>query len=62
MGATDLKHPFTVQVDLGRGAMVELDMEPVGLVGFRERQRASSASIRHRCPLREIRFVNRTSG
>ena len=39
MAATDLKHPFTAQVDLGRGAMVELNMEPVGLVGFRERQR-----------------------
>jgi hypothetical protein len=38
VAATDLEYPFAGEVRLGRRAVVELDAEPVGLVGRRQWQ------------------------
>jgi hypothetical protein len=38
VAATDLQHPLAAEIHLGRRTVVELDAEPVGLVGLRQRQ------------------------
>jgi predicted lipoprotein len=38
VAATDLKHLCAVEISLRRRAVVELDVEPVGLVGRHQRQ------------------------
>ena len=38
MAAADLQYLFAVEIRLGRHAVVELDTEPVGLIGRRQRQ------------------------
>ena len=38
VAAADLEHPLTLQIDLCRRAVVELDEVAVGLVGGRQRQ------------------------
>jgi hypothetical protein len=38
VAATGLKHLCAVEINLCRRAVAELDLEPVGLVGFHQRQ------------------------
>ena len=38
VAATDLQHLFIHDIGLGRHAVIELDVEPVGLVALCERQ------------------------
>ena len=38
MAATDLKHLFTAQIDLGGGLVIQLNAIPIRLVGFVERE------------------------